>query len=164
MQLTKWNSCLNSNYFREKPAADAGPNVQTSLIRFCSGYVVQVVVEQIHSISMSQDVDLLLAPQQITNKSKQWSFGFNLLWTCRPTTIHNKSTKKSTINPQQVRNTQQVLQHVVQQSTTKSNKWSLEISQQVRRIMEDEDLKVDSNDTLIIIIIVVVVVILFLNN
>jgi len=43
----------------------------------------------------------------------------------------------------------------------------LEISQQVRRIMEDEDLKVDSNDTLIIIIIVVVVVvvvILFLNN
>jgi len=80
---------------------------------------------------------------------------------------HNNSQqvyKKSTINPQQVRNTQQVLQHVVQQSTTKSNKWSLEISQQVRRIMEDEDLKVDSNDTLIIIIIIVVVVILFLNN
>ena len=163
MQLTKWNSCLNSNYFREKPAADAGPNVQTSLIRFCSGYVVQVVVEQIHSISMSQDVDLLLAPQQITNKSKQWSFGFNLLWT-GPQQFTTSLQKKSTINPQQVRNTQQVLQHVVQQSTTKSNKWSLEISQQVRRIMEDEDLKVDSNDTLIIIIIIVVVVILFLNN
>jgi len=37
---------------------------------------------QIHNISTSEDVvDFFWALQQVHNKSKQWSLGFDLLWT-----------------------------------------------------------------------------------